>query len=78
MIVSLTQTTDHSSTIKVTAKTAPPVSPCFILRNREWQHMLDCLVDSTAPGLKIFPITGMGGCGKTQMISYLLQEKGEM
>ena len=66
--------TDHSSVIKVTAKKAPPVSPFYVPREREWRIMVDYLAKPASPQQKIFVITGMGGCGKTQMVSYFLQE----
>ncbi|KIM22787.1 hypothetical protein M408DRAFT_332742 [Serendipita vermifera MAFF 305830] len=64
----------HSSKIKVMAKKAPLVSPYFVLREKPWMIMVDHLVKSVATRQKILPITGMGGCGKTQLVSYFLQE----
>lgn len=40
--------------------------------------MVQHLVDAPSSMQKIFTITGMGGCGKTQLVSYFLQEKGSM
>ncbi|KIM22765.1 hypothetical protein M408DRAFT_279360 [Serendipita vermifera MAFF 305830] len=65
---------NHSSYIKVTAKTAPLVSPYFVPRKEPWQMMVNHLVSSISLQQKIFPITGMGGCGKTQLVSYFLQQ----
>ncbi|KIM22349.1 hypothetical protein M408DRAFT_79205, partial [Serendipita vermifera MAFF 305830] len=62
------------STIKIMAKRPPPVSPCFVLREKPWKIMTDHLVISSSSRQKVFPITGMGGCGKTQLVSYFLQE----
>ncbi|KIM20857.1 hypothetical protein M408DRAFT_305993, partial [Serendipita vermifera MAFF 305830] len=56
------------------AKTPPAVSPYFILRQQPWKKMVDHLVTTTSSQQKIFPITGMGGCGKTQLVSYFLRE----
>ncbi|KIM31713.1 hypothetical protein M408DRAFT_237152 [Serendipita vermifera MAFF 305830] len=36
--------------------------------------MVHHLVSSISPQQRIFPITGMGGCGKTQLVSYFLQQ----
>jgi hypothetical protein len=60
---------------KVVAKRAPAVSPYYVARENEWNFILHNLVDSPAPGQKILSITGMGGCGKTQLVSYFLREK---
>lgn len=60
--------------IKIMAKTAPPLSPHFVLREEPLRAMVDHLVKSASTRQKIFPITGMGGCGKTQLVSYFLQE----
>ncbi|KIM22340.1 hypothetical protein M408DRAFT_49161, partial [Serendipita vermifera MAFF 305830] len=56
------------------AKKPPPLSPCFVLREKPWRTMVHHLVLSPPSRQKIFPITGMGGCGKTQLVSYFLQE----
>ncbi|KIM22353.1 hypothetical protein M408DRAFT_40768, partial [Serendipita vermifera MAFF 305830] len=56
------------------AKKPPPLSPCFVLREKPWRTMVHHLVLSPSSRQKIFPITGMGGCGKTQLVSYFLQE----
>jgi hypothetical protein len=65
---------DHSSGVKVVAKTAPAVSRHFVVRQRESELMVRHLITLPSSGQKIFPITGMGGCGKTQIVSYFLQE----
>jgi len=66
--------TDQSSSIKVTAKMAPPVSPFYVLRTKPWEILVSRLVTSPPSRQVIFPITGMGGCGKTQLVSHFLQE----
>jgi hypothetical protein len=60
---------------KVVAKRAHEVSPYYVARDKECNFILHSLVDSPAPGRKILSITGMGGCGKTQLVSYFLREK---
>ncbi|KIM30136.1 hypothetical protein M408DRAFT_22187 [Serendipita vermifera MAFF 305830] len=65
---------NFSSGIKTTAKTPPAVSPHFILRKQPWAKMVDYLVTTPPSQQKIFPITGMGGCGKTQLVSYFLRQ----
>ena len=60
---------------KVVAKRPPEVSPYYVARDKEWKFILHNLVDSPALGRKILSITGMGGCGKTQLVSYFLREK---
>jgi hypothetical protein len=69
-----TRLTDQSSGIKILAKTVPAVSSHFVPRKKPWTLMVHHLVASPSSRRKIFPITGMGGCGKTQMVSYFLQE----
>jgi hypothetical protein len=65
---------DQSSSIRFAAKMAPVVSPYFVLRIKEWEKLVWYLVTSPSSRQRILPITGMGGCGKTQMVSYFLQE----
>jgi hypothetical protein len=60
---------------KMVAKRPPKVSQYYVERKREWKFMVDSIADSTKPGQKIISITGVGGCGKTQLVSYFLQEK---
>jgi hypothetical protein len=69
---------DQSSSIKFAAKMAPVVSPYFVLRVKEWEKLVWYLVTSPSSRQRILPITGMGGCGKTQMVSYFLQEYPSM
>ena len=60
---------------RVVAKRPPEVSPYYVARDKEWNYLVHNLVDSVAPGRKILAITGMGGCGKTQLVSYFLKQK---
>jgi hypothetical protein len=72
------QSEDYSSNIKIAVKMAPAVSQYYVVRQKEWNIMVQHLVDAPSSMQKIFTITGMGGCGKTQLVSYFLQEKGSM
>ena len=69
---------DQSSSIMIVAKQAPSVSPHFVVRKEPWDAMVHHLVAAPSSRLKIFPITGMGGCGKTQLVSYFLQEHSSL
>ena len=60
---------------KIVAKRPPKVSQYYVKREREWKFMTDSITDSTNPGQKILSITGVGGCGKTQLVSYFLKEQ---
>jgi DNA transposition AAA+ family ATPase len=62
----------HSGNIKIAAKTAPPVSPYHVVREGETKLMIHHLVEASSIGRKIFVITGVEGCGKTQTVSYFL------
>ena len=59
---------------KVIAKSLPIVSPYFVTRRRELDSMEQQIVESQSTGQKVFAIIGMGGSGKTQLVSYFMQE----
>jgi len=62
--------------MQATIRAAPAVSKYFVVRDKECRAMVHHLIDSPSFNQKIFVITGVGGCGKTQLVSYFLQEKG--
>jgi hypothetical protein len=64
---------DRSTRIRYTAKPIPSVSPYYVVRENEWNAMNHHLVDA-GEKRKIFAITGMGGCGKTQMVAYFAEQ----
>ena len=59
----------------MTFKTAPAVTPYYVIREEQWKCMVYYLIELPSSTQRIFCVTGMGGCGKTQMVSYFLQEK---
>jgi len=63
---------------RIFAKRPPEVSPFYVPRNREWVFLVRHLIDSTERGRKIVSITGLGGCGKTQLVSHFLKEKNDL
>ncbi|PVF91977.1 FabD/lysophospholipase-like protein, partial [Serendipita vermifera] len=64
----------RSTRIKHMAKPVPPVSPYYVVRRDEWEVMTSHLVVNPEDKRKIFVITGMGGCGKTQMVAYFVEK----
>ncbi|PVF91879.1 FabD/lysophospholipase-like protein, partial [Serendipita vermifera] len=64
----------RATRIKHQAKGPPAVSPYFVVRKEEWTIMEQKLLGPRMKGLNVFVISGMGGCGKTQMVSYFVQE----
>jgi hypothetical protein len=64
----------RSTRIKRQAKVPPAVSPYFVVRKEGWEIMQEKLVGVRLEGLNVFVISGMGGCGKTQMVSYFVQK----
>ncbi|PVF91876.1 FabD/lysophospholipase-like protein, partial [Serendipita vermifera] len=71
--MSLNQLT-RTTRIKHEAKGPPAVSPYFVVRKEGWTIMEQKLLGPRMKGLNVFVISGMGGCGKTQMASYFVQE----
>ncbi|PVF91981.1 FabD/lysophospholipase-like protein [Serendipita vermifera] len=64
----------RSTRIKHMAKPVPSVSPYYVVRRDEWEVMTSHLVVNPEDKRKIFVITGMGGCGKTQMVAYFVEK----
>jgi hypothetical protein len=62
-----------SSRVKFIVKKAPAVSPFFVVRQKEWVAMNEHLLPVSLDRRKMLVITGMGGCGKTQMVSYFVE-----
>lgn len=62
-----------STKVKRQAKAPPSVSLYFVVRSG-WEIMEAKLTGPRQEGLNIFVITGMGGCGKTQMASFFVQK----
>jgi hypothetical protein len=56
------------------AKPVPSVSPYYVMRQDEWEIMKRHLIVDTEKKRRIFAITGMGGCGKTQMVAYFTEK----
>jgi hypothetical protein len=65
---------DRSTKIKYMAKPVPSVSPYYVVRQDEWEIMNRHLVTNPEVKRRIFTITGMGGCGKTQMVAYFVEK----
>jgi tetratricopeptide (TPR) repeat protein len=55
------------------AKPVPSISPYYVARKNECEIMNRHLVVFPGDKRKIFVITGMGGCGKTQMVAYFVE-----
>ncbi|PVF92027.1 FabD/lysophospholipase-like protein, partial [Serendipita vermifera] len=72
-LMTLNQLT-RTTRIKRQAKAPPAVSPYFVVRKEGWAIMEQKLLGPRMKGLNVFVISGMGGCGKTQMVSYFVQE----
>ena len=68
---------DRSGGIKTRAKSVPAVSPYFVVRKEFWEPMKQHLITSPEEKRKILVLSGMGGCGKTQMVAYFVQEYHE-
>lgn len=58
------------------AKNAPPVSPHFELQSDAWHSMTSHLLQDSPTNQLVYILSGMGGVGKTQLVSYFIQEHG--
>jgi tetratricopeptide (TPR) repeat protein len=60
--------------VKRQIKAPPAVSPYFVVRKDQWETLETCMAKSQGESIRVLVITGMGGCGKTQMVSYFVQK----
>jgi hypothetical protein len=61
---------DRSGGGKFTAPGLPPLSNHFVLRKEPWDRIVRTIIgdeDMEAQGQRILVISGLGGCGKTQL-----------
>jgi hypothetical protein len=61
---------DRSGGGKFTAPGLPPLSNHFVLRKEPWDRIVQTVIgeeDMEAQGQRILVISGLGGCGKTQL-----------
>ncbi|PVF94148.1 TPR-like protein [Serendipita vermifera] len=63
----------RTTRVKRQVKTPPAVSPYFVVRKEHWETIETSLEKPQGEGLRTLVLTGMGGCGKTQIISYFVQ-----
>lgn len=64
----------RSSQVQTQAKKAPAVSPYFVMRQEYWEMMKRHLIRVPEAKRKIMVLSGMGGCGKTQMVAYFVEK----
>jgi hypothetical protein len=67
----------HSGGQRVDPPTLPPLTRTFVMRKRPWEFIENKIFDvdesKGTEGPKMLAVTGMGGCGKTQMILKFLR-----
>ena len=59
---------------RVHAKSLPVISPYFVVRRQEMGYMEKQVIESESMGQRVFAVIGMGGSGKTQLVSHFVQE----
>ncbi|PVF94750.1 hypothetical protein CPB86DRAFT_765176 [Serendipita vermifera] len=66
----------HSGGAQPLYKGLPPLTTHFIMREEPWKKIIQLLVknDTNSLGQKIMIISGMGGCGKTQLVTKFMVE----
>jgi len=58
----------------------PPLAPQYVERREATSFLENALFDQRGtikPGSKIVVVTGIGGCGKTQLIRNFVERHGE-
>jgi KaiC/GvpD/RAD55 family RecA-like ATPase len=54
----------------------PPLTSYFVMRKEPWEKMIRGLISENGEQekQKIMVISGMGGCGKTQLVIHFITE----
>jgi putative protein kinase ArgK-like GTPase of G3E family len=58
----------------------PPLSPHYVERKDAMTFVENALLDHNGaikPGSKVVVVTGIGGCGKTQLIRKFVEQHGD-
>lgn len=61
---------EHTGSRLPIYKDLPPLIPYFVMRREPWDKLVAGMVDAEASqdGQRVLVISGMGGCGKTQLV----------
>jgi hypothetical protein len=66
---------EHSPGGQPIYKGMPPLTSYFVMRRKPWKKMREVLGDNTEEEeQRIMVISGMGGCGKTQLVIRFAKE----
>jgi tRNA A37 threonylcarbamoyladenosine biosynthesis protein TsaE len=65
---------DKAHTTPIYAKTAPLVTQYFVIREKIWERMTTALLKTEQNKRIVLVMHGPGGSGKTQMVSYFVQQ----
>lgn len=76
-ILRLMRILGHSGGEVIAAATIPPVSKTFVKRKQPWEFMEKVIFSEEEEEEEeptMLAITGMGGCGKTQLVLKFMRE----
>ena len=69
----------HSGGANVPSPAMPPLAPHYVERKEATNFVESALFQQDGalkPGAKIIVVTGIGGCGKTQLIRKFIEQHG--
>jgi KaiC/GvpD/RAD55 family RecA-like ATPase len=52
----------------------PPLTSYFVMRREPWEKMKRGLLGDKSEEQRVMAISGMGGCGKTQLVIHFAKE----
>jgi hypothetical protein len=77
MMTNLTPTSDHFGGGFLAHKSLPAITRAFVMRDEPWNKLMQSITDNPMFRIqRVVIVSGMAGCGKTQLCTKFVHEIG--